>query len=140
MDRQGYCSHAQAEEGMNTQSTMEQISLKHDNGSDLQFCGQLFSECSWFDEKYGMFTRQKLYVTDNNEQVYYIVRSDGQEHSRHAYRLSVQGNNCIIHNGSTEISMQFDLLMLAVRGLCGIKDGETPTLSEVEHILKAANA
>ena len=55
------------------QKNMEEICLKHDNGSDLQFRGRLFSECSWYDEEHGMLTRQKLYVTDNNEQVYYIA-------------------------------------------------------------------
>ncbi|GFH63388.1 MAG: conserved hypothetical protein [Candidatus Desulfovibrio kirbyi] len=125
---------------MSTQNAMEQICLKHDNGNDLRFFGRLFSECSWFDEKYGIVTRQKLYITDHNEQVYYIIRSGGQEHNRHAYLLSVQGDNCIIYNGSSEIAIQFDLLMLAVRGLCGIQDGDPPTLSEVEHIVKAATA
>ena len=95
---------------------------------------------SWYDEEHGMLTRQKLYVTDNNEQVYYIVRSSGQERSRHAYRLSVRGDNCIIDNGVTEMALQFDMLMLAVRGLCGLEAGATPTLSMVEEMLKAANA
>lgn len=58
-----------------------------------------------------MLTRQKLYVTENNEQVYYIVRSSGQDRSRHAYRLSVRGDNCIIYNGVTEMALQFDMLM-----------------------------
>ncbi|MFT4302849.1 MAG: hypothetical protein QM579_13990 [Desulfovibrio sp.] len=125
---------------MNVQKTMEDICLKHDNGSDFSFRGRLFSECSWYDEALGMLTRQKLYVTDTNEQVYYIVRSSGQERSRHAYRLAVRGDNCIIHNGMAEMSLQFDMLMLAVRGLCGLESGATPTLSMVEEMLKAANA
>lgn len=49
------------------QKNMEEICLKHDNGSDVQFRGRLFSECSWYDEEHGMLTRQKLYVTDKNE-------------------------------------------------------------------------
>lgn len=125
---------------MDVQKTMEEICLKHDNGSDLQFRGRLFSECSWYDEEHGMLTRQKLYVTENNEQVYYIVRSSGQDRSRHAYRLSVRGDNCIIYNGVTEMALQFDMLMLAVRGLCGLEAGATPSLSMVEDLLKAANA
>ncbi|GHU92236.1 hypothetical protein AGMMS49925_09970 [Deltaproteobacteria bacterium] len=125
---------------MNSQQNMEDICLKHDNGNDLQFCGRLFSECSWYDDETGMFTRQKLYVTDNNEQVYYIVRSSGDEHSRHAYRLSVNGDNCRIFNGSSEISLQFDALMLAVRGICGLETGTIPTLSMMEELLKTANA
>ena len=119
---------------------MEDICLKQDNGSDLRFRGRLFSECSWFDEEHSMLTRQKLYVTDNNEQVYYIVRSAGQKHTRHAYRLSVQGENCVIDNGNSEMTMQFDMLMMAVRGLCGLEAGATPSLEMVEDMLKAANA
>ena len=125
---------------MNAAKSMEDISLKHDNGADLQFRGRLFSECSWYDEDSDIFTRQKLYVTDNNEQVYYIVRKHGEAHSRHAYRLTVQGDSCLIFNGSTEINLGFDALMLAVRGICGMEDGATPTLSQVESMLKAVNS
>lgn len=38
------------------------------------------------------------------------------------------------------MALQFDLLMLAVRGLCGLDAAATPTLSMVEEMLKAANA
>ena len=125
---------------MNAQKSMEDICQKHDNGCDFTFRGRLFSECSWYDEALGMLTRQKLYVTDRNEQVYYIVRSCGQERTRHAYRLTMRGDTCIIHNGVTEIALKFDMLMLAVRGLCGLDAGATPSLSMVEEMLKAANA
>lgn len=119
---------------------MDDICLKHDNGEDLRFRGRLFSECSWFDEESGTLTRQQLYVTDTREQVYYIVRSQGHERSRRAYRLSVRGDTCVIHNGATEMALQFDMLMLAVRGLCGLDDDATPSLDMVEDLLKAANA
>ncbi|MBQ4566823.1 MAG: hypothetical protein IJA79_01700 [Desulfovibrio sp.] len=122
------------------QNNMEDICLKHDNGSDLVFRGRLFSESSWYDEEHDMLTRQKLYLADNNDQVYYIVRSSGQERSRHAYRLTVQGDNCIIHNGQSSMTLQFDMLMLAVRGLCGLDADATPSLAMVERMLKAANA
>ena len=126
-------------EGSTVQKTLEDICLKHDNGSDLCFRGRLFSECSWFDDEHQVMTRQKLYVTDKNEQVYYIVRSHGQERSRHAYRLSVDGETCVIYNGRSEMSLQFDMLMLAVRGLCGLDAGATPTLGQVEEMLRVAN-
>lgn len=87
-----------------------------------------------------MFTRQKFYVADNNKQVYYIVRSSGDERSRHAYRLSVNGDNCLISNGSSEISLQFDALILAVRGICGLEAGATPTVLMMEKLLKTANS
>ncbi len=122
------------------QKNMEDICLKHDNGEDLRFRGRLFSECSWYDEEAGVLTRQQLYVTDQREQVYYIIRSQGQERSRHAYRLSVHGDHCVISNGQSEMTMQFDMLMLAVRGLCGLDANATPSLDMVEEMLKAANA
>lgn len=119
---------------------MENICLKHDNGEDMRFQGRLFSECSHFDEDTNALTRQQLYLTDNGEQVYYIVRSNGPERSHHAYRLTVQDDNCIINNGKAEITLKFDMLMLAVRTLCGLNADATPSLEMVEEMLKAANA
>jgi len=121
-------------------TTMEEICLKQDNGNDIAFRGRLFSECSWYDEEHSMLTRQKLYVADNNDQIYYIVRSSGQERTRHAYRLSVRGEDCVIDNGQSSMTLQFDMLMLAVRGLCGLEADATPSLGMVEEMLKAANA
>ncbi len=119
---------------------MEDIRLKHDNGNDIVFNGRLFAESSWFDEDSSTLTRQKLYVAENNEQVYYIVRSNGPERSRNAYRLKVTGNYCTIFDGMSEITLEFDMLMLAVRQLCGLDANSTPTLYMVEELLKAANA
>lgn len=72
------------------QDTLENISLKHDNGEDMRFRGSLSSECSWYDEEHGVLCRQKLYVTENKDQIYYIMRTGAEEHSRRAYRLKVQ--------------------------------------------------
>jgi len=118
---------------------LEIINLSHDNGADMVFRGRLFSECSWFDEENSILTRQKLYVTEKNEHVYYIVSGSKEQRSRRVYNVSVMGDHCVIHNGSSEMTLQFDMLMLAVRGLCGLKDGDTPSLSVVEETLKAAN-
>lgn len=119
---------------------MENISLKHDNGDDLRFQGRLFSECSHYDEENSSLTRQQLYVTDTGEHVYYIIRSLGHDRTRHAYRLSVQDDNCVINNGKAEITLKFDMLMLAVRALCGLDADATPSLEMVEEMLKAVNA
>ena len=119
---------------------MEDICLKDDNGQNIRFQGRLFSECSYFDEETRCLTRQQLYVTDNRDQVYYIVRSCGHDRSRRAYRLAVRDDNCVIHNGTSEITLQFDMLMLAVRALCGLSAEDTPSLASVEEVLKAANA
>ena len=121
-------------------NNMEEICLKHDNGEAMRFLGRLFSECSHFDEENSCLTRQQLYITADGEQVYYIIRSGGQQRERNAYRLSVKGDICVINNGASEIAIQFDLLMLAVRSLCGLNADATPSLSAVEEILRAANA
>ncbi|MBR3664342.1 MAG: hypothetical protein IKN64_06785 [Desulfovibrio sp.] len=112
--------------------TFENISLTQDNGQDLTFRGNLYSECSWFDEDEKQLTRQKLYITDNKEQIYYIVRSQGDQKTHHAYRFSVAGETCTINNGKSTVTLPFDMLMHVVRGMCGLKPGETPSLEEVE--------
>lgn len=119
---------------------MEEICLKQDNGEDLRFQGRLFSEVSHYDEDSGSLTRQQLYVTENGEQVYYVVRAGSDERSRVAYRLSVRGDTCYINNGAGEIALKFDMLMLAVRSLCGLNADATPSLAMVEEMLNAANA
>lgn len=123
-----------------TDRPMEYVCLKHDNGADINFQGRLFAESSWYDEESDTLTRQKLYITEQHDQVYYIVSGSGALRSRRAYRLTVMGDRCIIHNGAGEITLQFEMLMLAVRGLCGLDSGATPTLNMVEEMLKAANA
>ena len=122
------------------QLNMENICLKQDNGSDICFRGRLFSECSWYDEEHTTLTRQKLYVSDNDDQVYYIVRSCGQTRTRSAYRLSVNGEDCVIYNGRGSMTLRFDMLMHVVRGLCGLDASATPSLGMVAEMLKVANA
>ena len=119
---------------------MEDVSLKHDNGPDIFFRGRLFAECSWYDEESSALTRQKLYVTDTNEHIYYLVYHAGDSRQRRAYRLSVLGDRCIIHNGNTEMVLQFDMLMLAVRSLCGMNAVTESVIDLVEQTLKAANS
>lgn len=119
---------------------MEDITLKLENGENMRFQGRLFSESSDFDRESGALTRQQLYKTDNGDQVYYIVRTQGNERTRNAYRLSIQGDTCVINNGRMEIAMQFDMLMLAVRSLCGLNADATPSLDMVEEMLREASA
>ena len=119
---------------------MEDVSLQHDNGPDISFRGRLFAECSWYDEERGTLTRQKLYITDINEHIYYLVSHVGEERQRRAYRLSVLGDRCVIHNGNTEMVLQFDMLMLAVRSLCGMSPESESAIAIVEQTLKAANS
>ena len=119
---------------------MEDVSLHHDNGPDIFFRGRLFAECSWYDEERETLTRQKLYVTDTNEHIYYLVSHGNEDRQRRAYRLSVLGDRCVIHNGNTEMVLQFDMLMLAVRNLCGLNAEAEPAIDLVEQTLKAANS
>ena len=120
--------------------TMEDVSLSHDNGPDIFFRGRLFAECSWYDEERATLTRQKLYVTDTNEHIYYLVSHTDEERQRRAYRLSVLGDRCVIHNGNAEMVLQFDMLMLAVRSLCGMDGEAAPAIDIVEQTLQAANS
>ena len=118
---------------------MENIALQLDNGATLDFSGRLFSEASWFDEDSDILTHQKLFITDKNEQVYSVVKRAGKNRSRRAYRIAVQGEFCQVFDGKAEMTLPFDLLMLAVRSLCGLDDAATPTLEMVEETLRAAN-
>ena len=118
---------------------MEDLVLRKDAGEDIAFKGRLFSECSWYDEEQGVLTRQKLFITEDNEQVYYIVTGSGAERSRRAYRLRLEGDQCVICNGTSEMVVQLDLLMLAVRGLCGFDLAGEQLLASIEETLKAAN-
>jgi hypothetical protein len=121
------------------QNSMEDIALTLDNGVVLDFRGYLFSEASWYDDDGGVLTHHKLYVTDRHEQVYFVVTATGNARSRRAYRIAVQGDTCAIDNGRFEMVLPFDLLINAVRSLCGLEEGAIPTLDLVEETLRAAN-
>lgn len=121
------------------ENSMEDIALTLDNGAILDFRGRMFSEASWYDEDNGVLTHQKLYITDQHEQVYSVVAGAGNSRSRRGYRIGVEGDTCTVHNGRSEMTMPFDMLMMAVRSLCGLEEGATPSLELVEETLRAAN-
>ena len=116
---------------------LEKITLHLENGAGLIFYGRLFSEAVWYDEYSGVLTHQKLYVTDQNEQVYVIQKGSGERSVCRAYRISVHGERCVIYNGRYSMEIPLDLLLLAVRTLCGVEDGMA--LEQAEEILRAAN-
>ena len=120
-------------------TTMENVALTLDNGAVLDFRGRLFSEASWFDEDSGVLTHQKLYVTEGNEQVYSVASGAGRTRSRRAYRVSLHGEACTINDGRTEMTLDLEMLMLAVRALSGLEKDDAPTLDTVEETLRAAN-
>lgn len=116
---------------------LEKITLHLENGAGLIFYGRLFSEAVWYDEYSGVLTHQKLYVTDQNEQVYVIQKGSGERSVCRAYRISVHGERCVIYNGRYSMEIPLDLLLLAVRTLCGVED--SMALEQAEEILRAAN-
>lgn len=124
-----------------TRKALEDITLRNDAGHDIVFRGRLVSECSWYDDETGVLTRQKLYTAGDNEQVYHIVSGSGAARSRRAYRLRVEGDRCVVNNGTCGMSLQLDMLLLAVRGLCGLDatSAGADLLASVEETLKAAN-
>lgn len=122
-------------------TTMEEITLKNDVGGDITFMGRLYSESSYYDEETSVVTRQRLYVTDQNQQVYSIVASNGTNKDRRVYKLHMDGEMCRINNGLFDISVQLDLLLTAVKGLCGVKNlaQSEEFLQTLEESLRAAN-
>ena len=108
------------------------VVLHLDNGAEMQFSGRPFAGGSWFDDETGELTRQKLYTTESGEHVYSIVTGKGQQRSRRAYRVSLHGEACTINDGRTEMTLDLEMLMLAVRALSGLEKDDAPTLDTVE--------
>lgn len=116
---------------------LEKVTLHLENGADLMFYGRLFSEAVWYDEYSGVLTHQKLYITDQKEHVYVIQKSSEGRNLCRAYRVAVHGARCVIYNGRSSMELPLDLLLLAVRSLCGTEGGEA--LEQAEEILRSAN-
>jgi len=98
----------------------EPISLTNDNGIEFTFSGRLFSESSYYDEDSMTLTRLRLYLSDQNEQVYSIVSGAGQEKTRRYYVVAQEGELYRISNGAHTLRLPLDLLFASVFGLCGI--------------------
>ena len=97
-----------------TLTSRANVVLHLDNGAEMQFSGRPFAGGSWFDDETGELTRQKLYTTESGEHVYSIVTGKGQQRSRRAYRVSLHGEACTINDGRTEMTLDLEMLMLAV--------------------------
>lgn len=103
-----------------TGALTEKIFLRSDNGAELYFCGQLYSESSYYDEEAATLTRLRLFITDTGEQVYSIVSGSGtQKHRRH-YLVSAMGQRCRVSDGVQTLVLPVEMLFAAVFGLCGI--------------------
>ena len=122
------------------EAAMDDLCLKGDQGAEISFRGRLFSDCSYFDEETRAITRQRLYVTDQGEQVYAITSGLGGHKESRVYKLKLEGDHCVIHNGQREITLGTEMLLICVRGLCGLDDvGSLSLLASLEETLKAAN-
>ncbi len=117
-----------------------QVTLALDNGTQMAFVGRQFAGGSWYDEENEILTRQNLYVTNENEHIYSIVEGSGENRSRRAYRVSLQGEQCLINDGQQEMCIDLDMLMLAVRSLAGLDQENAPSLEIIEETLRAANS
>ena len=98
----------------------EQISLINDNGVPLNFNGILFSESTRYDEDSMTLTRLRLYISDQKEQVYFIVSGSGQEKTRRYYVVAGEDDMYRISNGAHTLRLPSDILFASVFGLCGI--------------------
>ncbi len=115
------------------------IALHLDNGAEMAFSGRPFAGGSWVDEETGELTQQKLYAAESGEHVYSIVTGKGQQCSRRAYRVALHGEVCTVNDGRVEMTLDLEMLMLAVRALAGLETGDAPTLDLIEETLRAAN-
>ena len=93
-----------------TGALTEKIFLRSDNGAELYFCGQLYSESSYYDEETATLTRLRLFITDTGEQVYSIVSGSGtQKHRRH-YLVSAMGQRCRVSDGVQTLVLPVEML------------------------------
>ena len=119
---------------------LEEHTLRNDAGIETKFRGRLFSEGSYFDEESGALTRLKLYITDENRQVYSVVSGSNTAKWRQVYTLRVEDDLCHINNGVQDITLRTDMLLAAVFGLCGIDAAKAGDLkASLEETLKTAN-
>ena len=116
---------------------MEKIVLEVENGSRFAFSGRLFSEAVWEDEDSGVLTHHKLYVTDQYNHVYVVVKSAGGKSVVHAFRAAVKGDRCILFDGRQTMELPVSMLLYAARSLCGIG---AEALEQAEETLLSAGS
>ncbi len=115
---------------------MEDITLNLENGAEFKFTGRLFSEAAWEDEKSGRQTHHKLYVTNQNNQVYVIARETGRKKQVRAYRVTVNGARCFIYDGKTTMEFPSGMLVREMCALCAVQDD---VRSQIEEMLLSAD-
>ena len=114
------------------QKNFDTITLKQDNGRDITFNGRLFSEATTFDEDTNELTKQRLYVTDDNDQIYSVIQAIGDKKTSRVIRFSVQDNMCIVKKGEQETALPLLMLTNVVRDLCNLDQEEIQVDAEEE--------
>ena len=114
------------------QKNFDTITLKQDNGRDITFNGRLFSEATTFDEDTNALTTQRLYVTDDNDQIYSVIQAIGDKKTSRVIRFSVQDNMCIVKKGEQETALPLLMLTNVVRDLCNLDQEEIQVDAEEE--------
>lgn len=117
----------------------EAVTLQLDNGSSMVFSGHLYAGGSWYDDESSMLTKQSLYVTSENDHVYSVTTRQGHTRSRRAYRVGMEGDNCTINDGRQEMTIELEMLLLAVSRLAGLDKDVSALMEDVEDTLRAAN-
>ena len=103
-----------------TGAVTEKFFLRSDNGAELYFCGQLYSESTYYDEETSTLTRLRLFTTDTGQQVYSIVSGTGAHKQHRHYIVSAVGQHCRLSDGIHTLLLPVEMLYAAVFGLCGI--------------------
>ena len=123
-----------------TGSFSEKIFLRSDNGAELYFRGQLFSESSYYDEETATLTRLRLFTTETGRHVYSIISGAGAEKTRRHYVVTPQGDTCQMSDGIQTLTLPVEMLFAAVFGLCGIDPERAEELRPAfEETLRMAN-
>lgn len=119
----------------------EEHVLRNDAGKEIRFRGKLFSESSYFDEEQGALTRLKLFVAEDGRQIYSIVSGSSTAKWRRVYTMHLEDDYCHIDNGVQEITLNTDMLLTVVFGLCGMDaDQGEAVRTFLEDSRRAANA
>lgn len=109
----------------------ETIVLDDDKAGPVEFRGHLYAQTSFYDEDTGVLTQQKLYATEEGDQAFSIVSSDGSAKNRRAYVVRREGELCHIQCGERTVSIPYDSLMLFTQVLWDIDlDAHSASMGE----------
>jgi len=102
------------------QGPMKAITLDNDGGASISFRGMLYAQTSFFEENTGVLTKQELYSTEDGDQAFAIIASDGEAKQKSAYLVKRVGDVCVMSNGEQELSLPYEWLMMYTQALWDI--------------------